>query len=74
MRPVDYLRLLLLGAIGAVIAIRASGDDGGADTTAPVVSFDKTPDNPTEERSASFDFSADEDVDRFECSLDGGPF
>ena len=67
--------ILLLGGIGAVIAILASGgDEDGADTTAPVVSFDATPDNPTEERSATFDFSADEDVDRFECSLDGGPF
>jgi len=65
--------ILLVAAIGAGIAILASGDDGGADTTAPVVSFDKTPDDPTEERSASFEFSADEDVDRFECSLDGGP-
>jgi large repetitive protein len=38
------------------------------------VSFDQTPDDPTEERSATFEFSADEDVDRFECSLEGGPF
>ena len=68
--------VLLLGAIGAGIAIALSdGDDGPAvDTVAPVVSFDQTPDDPTEERSASFEFSADEDVDRFECSLDGGPF
>jgi hypothetical protein len=67
--------ILLLGAVGAGIAILVSdGDDGGADTTPPVVSFEQTPDDPTEERSASFEFSADEDVDRFECSLDGGPF
>ena len=67
--------VLLLGALGAGIAIvAAGGDDDAADTTAPVVSFDQTPDDPTEERSASFEFSANEDVDRFECSLDGGPF
>jgi hypothetical protein len=67
--------VLLLGAVGAGVAILLSdGDDGGTDTTAPVVSFEQTPDDPTEERSASFEFSADEDVDRFQCSLDGGPF
>ncbi len=66
---------LLLAAVGAGIAILASnGNDKATDTTAPVVSFDQTPDDPTEERSASFEFSADEDVDRFECSVDGGPF
>jgi hypothetical protein len=68
--------VLLLGAIGAGIALLVgNGDDNTAvDTVTPVVSFDKTPDNPTEERSASFEFSADEDVDRFECSLDGAGF
>jgi hypothetical protein len=67
--------ILLLGAIGAGIALWVGGDeDAVVDTVAPVVSFDKTPDNPTEERSASFEFGADEDVDRFECSLDGAAF
>jgi hypothetical protein len=67
--------VLLLGAVGVGIALFVGGDDNAAaDTVAPVVSFDKTPDNPTEERSASFEFSADEDVDRFECSLDGAAF
>jgi hypothetical protein len=68
--------VLLLAAVGAGIAYLVSnGDDSAAvDTVAPVVSFDKTPDNPTEERSASFEFSADEDVDGFECSLDGAAF
>jgi hypothetical protein len=66
--------ILLLGAIGAGIALWAGGDDEAVDTVAPVVSFDKTPDNPAEERSASFEFSADEDVDRFECGLDGAAF
>jgi large repetitive protein len=68
--------VLLLGAVGAGIAIALSdGDDGPAiDTVAPVVEFDQTPGDPTEERSASFEFSADEDVDRFECSLDGDSF
>lgn len=67
--------LLLIAAVGAGIAVLTrDGNDDAVDTTPPVVSFDKTPDDPTEERSASFEFSADEDVDRFECSLDGGPF
>jgi hypothetical protein len=67
--------VLLLGAVGVGIALFVGGDDNAAvDTVVPVVSFDKTPDNPTEERSASFEFSADEDVDRFECSIDGAAF
>jgi hypothetical protein len=67
--------ILLLGAIGIGIALFVGGDDNAAvDTIVPVVSFDKTPDNPTQERSASFEFSADEDVDRFECNLDGAAF
>src|SRR6185295_15537550 len=41
--------VLLLGAVGAGIAILASdGDEDTVDTTAPVVSFDQTPDDPTE--------------------------
>jgi hypothetical protein len=68
--------ILLLAAIGAGIAYLVSNGDDNApvDTVAPVISFDKTPDDPTEERSASFEFSADQDVDRFECSLDGAAF
>jgi hypothetical protein len=38
------------------------------------VSFDEAPENPTQERSANFAFSADEEVRAFECRLDGGPF
>jgi hypothetical protein len=66
--------VLLIAAVGAGIAVLTRDGDDTVDTTPPVVSFDKTPDDPTEERSASFEFSVDEDVDRFECSLDGGPF
>jgi hypothetical protein len=68
--------ILLLGAIGVGIALLAGNgdDDAAVDTVAPVVSFDTTPDDPTEERSASFEFGADEDVDRFECGLDGAAF
>src|SRR5207344_3196888 len=46
----------------------------GPDTAAPVVGFDETPENPTQERSASFAFSADEEVRTFECRLDTGSF
>src|SRR5262245_3641631 len=57
--------ILLLGAVGAGVAlVLGGGDDSTTDTTAPVVSFDKTPDDPTEERSASFEFKANEDVDQ----------
>jgi len=68
--------VLLLGAVGAGIAVLATGGDDSAtvDTVGPSVSFDSTPDDPTEERSAAFEFSADEDVDRFECSVDGKAF
>jgi hypothetical protein len=38
------------------------------------VSLTETPDDPTEERSASFEFEADEEVQRFECRLDAGSF
>lgn len=45
-----------------------------ADTEAPVVSLDEVPESTTTERSASFAFSANEEVRKFECRLDGGPF
>jgi hypothetical protein len=44
------------------------------DNVAPVVTLDEVPESPTTERSASFAFSADEEVRTFECRLDGGPF
>ena len=44
------------------------------DTVAPVVTLDEVPESPTTERSASFAFSADEEVRKFECRLDDGPF
>jgi hypothetical protein len=68
--------VLLLGAVGVGVAMLLR-DDGGPpilDTVAPVVSFDETPEDPTRERSASFAFSADEEVRTFECRLDDGPF
>ena len=68
--------VLLLAAVGAGIAILLNNgsDNTAVDTVGPTVSFDSTPDDPSQERSASFEFSADEDVDRYECSLDGGAF
>jgi hypothetical protein len=50
------------------------GDDPVTDTVAPVVTLDEVPESPTTERTASFAFSADEEVRRFECRLDGGAF
>lgn len=68
---------LLLTAGGVGIALAVFGADDGppaADTTAPEVSITETPEDPTEERSASFEFKADEEVQRFECRLDDGSF
>ncbi len=68
---------LLLVAGGVAVALLArDGDDGPppADTTAPAVSFTEAPEDPTEERSASFAFEADERVRTFECRLDDGAF
>jgi hypothetical protein len=67
--------VVLLGAAGVGVAMLLSDGDGPAvDTVAPEVSFDETPEDPTEERSASFAFSADEEVRAFECRLDEGAF
>jgi hypothetical protein len=67
--------VLLLGAAGVGVAKLLQDDDPPAiDTVAPVVSFDEVPESPAQERSASFAFSANEDVRTFECRLDGGPF
>ena len=67
--------VVLLGVAGVGVAMLLRDDDGPAvDTVAPVVSFDEAPEDPTQERSASFAFSADEEVRAFECRLDDGPF
>jgi hypothetical protein len=68
--------VVLLGAagVGVAMVLRDDDDPPAVDTVAPVVSFDEAPENPTQERSASFAFSADEEVRSFECRLDGGPF
>jgi hypothetical protein len=68
--------VVLLGAAGVGVAMLLRDDDDppAVDVVAPVVSIDEAPENPTQERSASFAFSADEEVRRFECRLDGGPF
>jgi hypothetical protein len=67
--------VVLLGAAGVGVAMLLRDDDNPTvDTVAPVVSFDETPEDPTQERSASFEFSADEEVRTFECRLDRGPF
>jgi hypothetical protein len=66
---------LLLGAAGVGVAMLLRDDDKPTvDTDAPVVSFDETPEDQTQERGASFAFSADEEVRTFECRLDTGPF
>ena len=69
---------LLLAAVGVGIALAVrDGDEDGpppADTSAPVVSIIDAPESPTDERSASFTFEADEEVQRFECRLDDGSF
>jgi hypothetical protein len=66
---------LLLAAAGAGLwLLLKDGDEPVTDTVAPVVSLDEAPESRTTERSASFAFSADEDVRRFECRLDAGPF
>ncbi len=67
--------LLVAGGAGLAVVIR-DGDDGTptADTTAPEVEITSSPDNPTEETSASFSFEANEPVRTFECRLDGGSF
>jgi hypothetical protein len=67
--------VVLLGAAGVGVA-KLLRDDGppGLDTVAPVVSFDEAPEDPTQVRSASFAFSADEEVRTFQCRLDSGPF
>jgi hypothetical protein len=67
--------LLTAAGVGVALAVRG-GEDGPppADTTAPKVSLTETPEDRTEERSASFEFEADEEVQRFECRLDDGSF
>jgi hypothetical protein len=67
---------LLLTAVGVGVAVAVLGDDGPppVDTTAPEVSITEAPEDPTEERSMSFAFEADEEVRRFECRLDEGSF
>ncbi len=44
------------------------------DVTAPETSIDSGPEDPTQETSATFEFSADETGATFQCSLDGGAF
>jgi hypothetical protein len=65
--------LLTVAGLGVWLLLR---DDKppAPDTVAPLVSLDEAPESPTTERSASFAFSADEEVRTFECRLDGGPF
>jgi hypothetical protein len=65
---------LLLGAVGVGVAMILRDDPPTVDTEPPTVSFEETPSDPTEERSATFVFSADEEVQAFECRLDDGEF
>jgi tetratricopeptide (TPR) repeat protein len=67
--------ILLVVAGGLALAVWAMGDDPpAADTTAPVVEITEGPDDETEETSASFEFEANEPVERYECRLDDGDF
>lgn len=66
--------LLAVGGVAVALALRDGDEPPPVDTTAPVVGFTETPDDPTEERSASFAFEADERVRTFECRLDEGAF
>ena len=65
----------LLVAFGALLLLlRDDGQPPELDTTAPVVEITEAPDDPTQERSAVFEFEADEEVRQFECRLDEGEF
>jgi PASTA domain len=44
------------------------------DLTAPTTTITEKPSRPTAETTADFSFTANEEVKRFECKLDGGPF
>lgn len=68
--------VLVLAAAGVGVAtILRDGDDSFAvDTVAPEVNVDEAPEDPTPDRSASFAFSANEEVRTFECRLDDGAF
>ena len=44
------------------------------DLTAPTTTITEKPSRPTAETNADFSFTANEEVERFECKLDGGPF
>jgi hypothetical protein len=69
------LLLVVVGGVALFLWLRG-GDDGppAPDTTAPEVEITSSPDDPTEETSASFSFEANEPVRTFECRLDEGSF
>ena len=66
--------VLAAGGVAVAMILRNGEDPVVVDTVAPVVSFDEAPDSRTQDRSASFAFSADEEVRIFECRLDSGAF
>ena len=73
--------VLLLAAgigVGVAVAMDVWDDDvtteTAADTTPPEVEITESPQDPTEERTASFAFTANEDVRSFECRLDSRSF
>jgi hypothetical protein len=79
MRPLTVALIvaaILLAVAGALaLAVWAMGDDPpAADTTAPVVEITEGPDDETDETTASFEFEANEPVERYECRLDDGDF
>lgn len=76
-----WTKPLVISAVLAGVALLAlvlwlllkSDPEPVPDTVAPVVTLDEVPESSTTERSASFAFSADEEVRKFECRLDDGP-
>jgi len=75
-KPLIVSAVLAGAALLALVLwlVLKDGDEPVTDTVAPVVTLDEVPESSTTERSASFAFSADEEVRRFECRLDDGPF
>ena len=68
------LLLLVSGGLAVAFALRDGDDPSPVDTLAPEVEITDAPDDPTEETSATFEFEADEPVQRYECRLDDEPF
>jgi hypothetical protein len=64
---------VVAAGVGLALALR-DDDEPAADTKAPTVEITSGPDDTTDDTSATFEFGADEPVERFECKLDDGEF